>query len=289
MGKQARSRRVLDYPRFAIRYSLSGALRRPVAGRACAGAAGAIRRCRHRRAGADRRNALRRHAQFRRPADRRLRSAALPAHPRRRHGARRSGARSRAARPRAQGVRLLSADARGGEFRALGARPQRYRRQSGVLSAGRQAHVVPRRLYLLALRPFARLDRRSDAGARRRGRALDMGTPFDFFSPRSWPADPRPSAPRRRPIAHCSPRRCGTAAFGPTIGNGGTSRLRTSRFRAPISIFRSGEATGYCHRSSSCSRLAASILATSPWPGAMRSQTRRAFLSPATTRSRWRG
>ena len=34
--------------------------------------------------------------------------------------------------------------------------------------AGRQAHAVPRRLHLAALRPFARLDRRSYARTRRR-------------------------------------------------------------------------------------------------------------------------
>src|SRR5215468_5315049 len=43
-------------------------------------------------------------------------------------------------------------------------------------------------LYFRSLRPFARLDRRSHAGAAR-GRPRDMGSPFDFFSPKSWPSD----------------------------------------------------------------------------------------------------
>ena len=37
--------------------------------------------------------------------------------------------------------------------------------QGGILSRCRQAHAVPRRLYRLALRPFARFDHRLDAGA----------------------------------------------------------------------------------------------------------------------------
>ena len=40
------------------------------------------------------------------------------------------------------------------------------------------------------------------------GRELDMGTPFDFFSPKSWPADPTPSGAARQPHAA----RCGDAA-----------------------------------------------------------------------------
>ena len=64
-----------------------------------------------------------------------------------------------------------------------------------VLSAGRQEHAVPRRLYRGALRPFARLDRGPDAWrAAPTAQALDMGTPFDFFSPRSWPSDRSVSA-----------------------------------------------------------------------------------------------
>jgi zinc D-Ala-D-Ala dipeptidase len=60
------------------------------------------------------------------------------------------------------------------------------------------------------------------------GSELDMGTPFDFFSPLS----------RRGKTAPCSPTPCAGAASNPIHGNGGTSRSRTSRFPAPISIFR---------------------------------------------------
>ena len=55
-------------------------------------------------------------------------------------------------------------------FRALGAQPRRHRAQGRVLSRRRQAQPVPRRLYRGALRPFARLDHRPDAGAARRRR-----------------------------------------------------------------------------------------------------------------------
>ena len=70
------------------------------------------------------------------------------------------------------------------------------------------------------------------------GRELDMGTPFDFFSPKSWPADPTVT-----PRTACQPhaardRDAAAAAFGLTIANGGTSRCAASRFRRPISIFR---------------------------------------------------
>ena len=74
------------------------------------------------------------------------------------------------------------------------------------------------------------------------GQELDMGTPFDFFSPRSAPSDKSRECARRRPIARCSPTRCAAAASCRTTRNGGTSRCGASRSPTPISIFRSGEA-----------------------------------------------
>ena len=60
-------------------------------------------------------------------------------------------ARPRTARPRRQGVRLLPAGARGGEFRALGARPQRsVAGKAEFYPDVDKAHAVPRRLYRLA-------------------------------------------------------------------------------------------------------------------------------------------
>ena len=102
-------------------------------------------------------------AQFRRPADRRLRQADLLSDQAGGRGAGAGGGRSRAARADHQGVRLLSAGAGGGAFRALGAQPRRREDEGRVLSAGRQEHAVPGRLYRGALRPFARLDRGPDA------------------------------------------------------------------------------------------------------------------------------
>ncbi len=145
--------------------------------------------------------------------------------------------RRRALRSRDQGVRLLSAGARGGEFHPLGARSQRYRGEGRVLSRRRQAHAVPRRLYIAALRPFARLDHRSDAGAPRRPRARH-GHAVRFLQPEVLDRSTAASASRRSPIAANCRQRCGTTAFAPTRRNGGTSRCRMSRSRTPISIFR---------------------------------------------------
>jgi len=70
------------------------------------------------------------------------------------------------------------------------------------------------------------LVRRADA------RELDMGSPFDFFSPKSWPSD--------RSVSDAPPR-CVAAAFGPMTRSGGTSRSTTSPSRIRISISRSGD------------------------------------------------
>ncbi len=40
------------------------------------------------------------------------------------------------------------------------------------------------------------------------GKELDMGTPFDFFSPRSWPSDRSVSARGAGATARCWRRRC---------------------------------------------------------------------------------
>src|SRR5262249_34560410 len=97
-------------------------------------------------------------------------------------------------------------------------------------------------LYFRSLRPFARLDRRSHAGAARR-RPRDMGSPFDFFSPKSWPSDTSVSDQAQQNRALLAAVMI-AAAFGPTTGSGGTSRSTMSRSRIRISIFRSGELLG---------------------------------------------
>ena len=74
------------------------------------------------------------------------------------------------------------------------------------------------------------------------GKELDMGTPFDFFSPRSAPSDKARECARRRPTAGCSPMRCAAAGSCPTARNGGTSRCGRSRSPTRISIFRCGDA-----------------------------------------------
>ncbi len=71
------------------------------------------------------------------------------------------------------------------------------------------------------------------------GKELDMGTPFDFFSPRSWPLDKNISA-EAQANRRCWLRPCKGAASGPMTRNGGTSRCATSRIRKPISISRCG-------------------------------------------------
>src|SRR6266478_1678248 len=67
-----------------------------------------------------------------------------------------------------ESLRLLPAAARGRTFRALGAADRRCEAQARILSRREQARSVQGRLYFRTLRPFARLDRRSDAGAARR-------------------------------------------------------------------------------------------------------------------------
>ena len=104
----------------------------------------------------------------------------------------------------------------------------------------RQAHAVSRRLYRLAVGPFARLDYRSDVGADdgTTGTELDMGTPFDFFSPKSWTGrSDRHARAARQP--HAARQRDATPRLSPLRSrNGGTSRCAASRSRILISIFR---------------------------------------------------
>ena len=148
--------------------------------------------------------------------------------------------RSRAAGSRAQGLRLLPADARGGAFRALGARRQGREAQGRFLSRRRQARPVPARLYLEPLRPFARLDRRPHAGAacardsRPRTSTWARASISSACNPGRRAA---PSARRRRRTGKSSPPRCGAAASCRTTRNGGTSRCAASRIRRRISIF----------------------------------------------------
>jgi D-alanyl-D-alanine dipeptidase len=76
----------------------------------------------------------------------------------------------------------------------------------------------------------------------RRGDAseLDMGTPFDRFSPRSWPSDREVSADaqeNRRLLADAMQRQ----GFAPMTRSGGTSPCAANRSRAVRSIFRCGE------------------------------------------------
>jgi len=74
------------------------------------------------------------------------------------------------------------------------------------------------------------------------GSELDMGGPFDFFSPKSWPSDSSVSvqAQQNRALLAQAMTRGG---FGLTTRNGGTSRWRTNRFPTPISISRCVEAS----------------------------------------------
>ena len=170
MGKSARPGR--DPMLSALCHSLFAHLRahrRPVAGCACAGAAGAIRRCGNasvpglivdmRYAGAH--NFVgRRIDGYERPRCL-LTGAAAAA----------LAAVARDLAPRGVVLKIFDCYR---PTRAV-ANFVRWARDLGdsagkaeFYPAGRQAHAVPRRLYLAALRPFARLDRRSYARTRRR-------------------------------------------------------------------------------------------------------------------------
>ena len=69
-----------------------------------------------------------------------------------------------------------------------------------------------------------------------------MGTPFDFFSPKSWPADPSVSAEAQanRVLLAGAMRRRGFRPYD--AGMVALHAAGTSRFRILISIFPSGEA-----------------------------------------------
>ena len=85
--------------------------------------------------------------------------------------------------------------ARGGAFRALGAQPRRRRdaRPSSIRDVDkrklfRDGYIAARSGHSRGSTVDLTLARRAD------GSELDMGTPFDFFSPRSWPSDKSVSA-----------------------------------------------------------------------------------------------
>ena len=74
--------------------------------------------------------------------------------------------------------------------------------------------------------------------ARADGHELDMGTPFDFFSPLSWPAAASISA-RSEGESRVVRGRHAPPRFSPLReGMVALHARRTSRFRTPISIFR---------------------------------------------------
>jgi len=73
------------------------------------------------------------------------------------------------------------------------------------------------------------------------GSELDMGGPFDFFSPKSWPSDRSVSVHAQQNRALLA-RAMRGADFGLTTRNGGTSRWRRNPFPTPISISRCVEA-----------------------------------------------
>ena len=149
-------------------------------------------------------------------------------------------ARSRAARAGAEGVRLLSAGAGGGAFRALGAQPRRRRRRKAEFYPQVDKRNLFRDGYIAARSGHSRgstvdltLARRAD------GKELDMGTPFDFFSPRSWPSDrqrERGGAGQSRPAgagdaaARLRPLRQGMVALHACA----TSRIRDTYFDFPV-------------------------------------------------------
>ena len=164
------------------------------------------------------------------------------AHATGRRRARRSRARPCAAWPRAQGLRLLSPGARGGELHALGARPQRHRWQSGILSPDRQAHAVPRRLYRRAFRPFARLDRRYDARARPAA-ANSTWERRSISSARALRLPIRASPVPPAPIVPCFAAAMRRRGFRPYAKEWWHFTLGARTIsRQPISIFRCGDA-----------------------------------------------
>src|SRR5262249_25899545 len=119
----------------------------------------------------------------------RLRASALPIVG---AGGRRAGrgrARSGGARTWPQSIRLLPAAARGRAVRALGAEDRRCEAQTRILSQRGQArpvqggYISDRSGHSRGSTVDLTLVRRADA------RELDMGSPFDFFSPKSWPSD----------------------------------------------------------------------------------------------------
>ena len=170
--------------------------------------------------------------------DRRLRGAALPVDAAGRGGARPVQQRSRPAGFRAEGVRLLPADACGGAFRALGARPQGREAQGRVLPRRRQARSVPARLYL-------------DRSGHSRGSTVDLtlvrlgrraGQPAMSTWARGSISSARSHGRRaggqrggaaNRELLAAAMRRGG---FIPTTRNGGTSRCAASLIRYRISI-----------------------------------------------------
>ena len=140
----------------------------------------------------------------------------------------------------AEGVRLLPPGTRRAPFRALGAR-RRQQHQGRILSACRKGQPVSRRLYRVALRSFARLDRRSDAGEASGRRGTRHGHAVRFPVAAIGTARQGECGGARQ-SQDCWPMRCVRAASFPTTRNGGTSRCATSRFRTAISIFRCAEA-----------------------------------------------
>ena len=68
-----------------------------------------------------------------------------------------------------------------------------------------------------------------------------MGTPFDFFSPKSWPSDRSVSVEAQKNRALLATA-MSAAGSGPTTRSGGTSRSANEPFPIPISISRCGEA-----------------------------------------------
>ncbi len=224
---------------FAIRYSPARRILSAVRASRKSGRH-RLRRCRDHRARSHRRDALRRFAQFRRPADRRLRSAALFADARCRHCACRRRGGNRAARVSCPRCSIATGRRERWRISCAGRATSKTRRKAEFYP-NVDKRTLFRDGYIVALRPFARLDRRSDAGAKPTARELDMGTPFDFFSPRSWPADRQHRRAKRkanRALFAAAMRRRG---FRPYEKEWWHFTLSHEPFPAPISIFRCSE------------------------------------------------